>query len=76
MPDHVHFFAKPVREAKPLSAFIRDWKRWTGGQIARALTLDPPIWQREFFDHVLRSIGSYDQKGTMSARIPCGPAWS
>ncbi len=62
MPDHVHFFAKPIREAKSLSVFMRDWKRWTGGQIAQAQTLEPPIWQREFFDHVLRSVGSYDQK--------------
>ncbi len=41
---------------------MRDWKRWTGGEIARTQALYPPIWQREFFDHVLRSVSSYDQK--------------
>jgi putative transposase len=62
MPDHVHFFAQPFAEAKSLSIFMRDWKRWSGSQIARAQILEPPIWQREFFDHVLRSFSSYDQK--------------
>jgi len=26
------------------------------------MRLAPPIWQAEFFDHVLRSAHSYDQK--------------
>jgi len=29
MPDHIHFFAAPVKDAKTLSGFIRDFKKWT-----------------------------------------------
>ena len=62
MSDHVHFFAKPLSQRKSLSGFIRDWKRWTGGEILRVSPLAAPIWQSEFFDHVLRSVQSYEEK--------------
>lgn len=62
MPDHVHFFAQTASDGKTLSHFLRDWKRWTSGQIGQTLRLEPPVWQAEFFDHVLRSASSYDQK--------------
>ena len=62
MPDHVHFFATPHIDAKPLSGFMRDWKKWTTRKIAPLLNLTPPIWQSEFFDHVLRSDRSYSEK--------------
>jgi REP element-mobilizing transposase RayT len=62
MPDHVHFFARPRSEAKLLSAFVRDWKRWTASQVGPALGQSGGIWQKEFFDHVLRSAASYAEK--------------
>ncbi len=62
MPDHVHFFASPQLEAKSLSAFIRDWKKWTTRKLHDAGIVAPIVWQPEFFDHVLRSADSYDQK--------------
>ncbi|MBI5766814.1 MAG: transposase [Verrucomicrobia bacterium] len=62
MPDHVHCFARPRPDAKPLSAFVRDWKRWTAKQICDATGTPPPVWQLEFFDHVLRSPRSYAEK--------------
>ena len=62
MPDHVHFFARPRPEAKSLSVFMRDWKKWTAKKICEATGTPPPIWQPEFFDHVLRSPQSYSEK--------------
>ncbi len=62
MPDHAHFFTRALPEAKPLNAFMRDWKRWTANQIIKSTHLAPPIWQPEFFDHVLRSADSYAEK--------------
>jgi REP element-mobilizing transposase RayT len=62
MPDHVHFFCSAVSDAKDLTAFIRDWKRWTARLIAEDSDIPPPIWQREFFDHLLRSADSYSAK--------------
>jgi len=62
MPDHVHFFASPHSAAKPLGAWLRDWKRWTARQLETTAGVTPPLWQPEFFDHVLRSAASYTEK--------------
>jgi REP element-mobilizing transposase RayT len=62
IPDHVHFFCSAASGTKDLAAFVRDWKRWTARRIADVTLISPPIWQREFFDHVLRSSGSYAAK--------------
>jgi REP element-mobilizing transposase RayT len=62
MPDHVHFFAAPQVDAKTLSAFIRDWKKWTGRLLSSYAIDRGQIWQSEFFDHLLRTPRSYDEK--------------
>lgn len=62
MPDHIHFFARARSHAKPLPGFMRDWKRWTAREILAAEHLSAPLWQAEFFDHVLRSAESYSEK--------------
>ena len=62
MPDHVHFFTAAQHEAKPLSAFMRDWKKWTTRHLYHAGRISLPVWQAEFFDHILRSTDSYEEK--------------
>lgn len=67
MPDHVHFFCAPEPDAKQLSQFIGGWKTWTSRRIHKLLRPQPTaaataLWQREFFDHLLRSSMSYDEK--------------
>jgi len=62
MPDHVHFFCAAELDAKPLPKFMQLWKQWTSKRTARELKVAGDIWQEEFFDHVLRSSESYDQK--------------
>ncbi len=62
MPDHVHFFAADSRGEKPLSHFVGKWKEWTAKTCARRLSWSVPLWQPEFFDHVLRSSDNYGQK--------------
>ena len=69
MPDHVHFFCRPEHEAKTLSRFVGASKTWTSRRIqnlrpqpAAAATTDRSVWQREFFDHLLRSTESYSEK--------------
>ena len=56
---------------KDLSGFIQQWKQWTSKRIIRECSPDgpsglqrfaAPIWQAEFFDHLIRSQDSYRQK--------------
>jgi putative transposase len=64
MPDHVHFFSvcDETQESKSLSAFVGGFKQWTSKAILPQLSLPAPLWQREFFDHLLRSDESYGLK--------------
>ena len=63
MPDHVHFFLMPLpADAKPLPSVVGRWKEWTAKRIVADTGLMPPIWQPEFFDHVLRSTESRSAK--------------
>jgi REP element-mobilizing transposase RayT len=62
MPDHVHFFCAPELDAKRLPTFVGSWKEWTSKAIKHQLRLTPPVWQEEFFDHVLRSSEGYSEK--------------
>jgi putative transposase len=60
MPDHLHFFVAEPNEF--------DLGNWVGVLRRRLLGAvpetdsDDPLWQRGFFDHVLRSDESYAQK--------------
>jgi putative transposase len=67
MPDHVHFFCRPELDAKPLSEFMAFWKSYTSRKInalgqPRSAPAATTLWQREFFDHALRSTESYSEK--------------
>ena len=69
MPDHVHFVCRPELGARKLSEFIGLWKSWTsrrmnalGGPRSATAATTTGLWQREFFDHVLRSNESYSEK--------------
>jgi len=64
MPDHLHFFCASDQEPESasLSRFVGGFKQWTAKQILRAAGLPPPLWQKQFFDHLLRSSESYESK--------------
>jgi REP element-mobilizing transposase RayT len=64
MPDHLHFFCASDQQptSASLSEFIRGLKQWTSKTILRATGLSAPLWQKQFFDHVLRSEESYESK--------------
>jgi REP-associated tyrosine transposase len=74
MPDYVHFFCRPELGAPRLSEFIGAWKSWTSRKIHAlgapwSATAATALWQREFFDHVLRFNDSYDQKMELPFRL-------
>jgi len=62
MEDHVHFFCRAELDAKPLHRFLQRWKEWTAKRALKTASTTSPVWQPEFFDHVLRSSESYSQK--------------
>ncbi|MDD8017730.1 MAG: transposase [Bacteroidota bacterium] len=62
MPDHVHFFCSAGNESKSLSNFMKHWKELTSKRIKKECGTEGNIWQREFFDHVIRNEESYAQK--------------
>jgi REP element-mobilizing transposase RayT len=71
MPDHVHFFVSCSPEALcSLSSAIGKWKEWTAKRVLRHLGAKAPLWQEEFFDHVLRSDESRSEKWTYVRNNP------
>jgi REP-associated tyrosine transposase len=62
MPDHAHFFCFPRSEEHSLHTFIGKWKEWTAKYAHRRFSVEVPLRQPEFFDHLLRSEDSYREK--------------
>jgi putative transposase len=77
MPDHLHLFlCGPddfelgrwmgiLKQCLEKKIALHDPPRLTsptGRRLQKKLTLRQPVWQRRFFDHVLRSDESYAQK--------------
>ena len=60
LPDHIHLFVAGPDDFN-LGKWVGTLKRFLGRAIATDKSQDP-IWQRGFFDHLLRSEESYAQK--------------
>jgi REP element-mobilizing transposase RayT len=60
MPDHIHLFVCGPDDFE-LGRWMGMLKQWLAKSVVRAPSADP-VWQRRFFDHVLRSDESYAQK--------------
>ena len=62
MPDHVHLMMMPMEEREQsLSRVVQRWKSSSQQRFTRA-GLTGRVWQREFFDHLLRSDESLTEK--------------
>lgn len=61
MPDHVHFFVAPSERDANLSQFVQRFRSSVTKSL-RPLGYPYPLWQREFFDHLLRANESYQSK--------------
>jgi REP element-mobilizing transposase RayT len=62
MPDHVHFFARSTTDALSRGAWHKLWKSLSARKIREMMSIDPPVWQADTFDHILRSDDSYSRK--------------
>lgn len=53
MPNHVHVLFHPLGENK-LEDIVGSWKRFTARQINRQLVREGALWQREYWDRLVR----------------------
>jgi putative transposase len=61
MPDHMHFFVAFQPGTVLVSAWMKSLKNGLSKTL-RSMGRRAPHWQDGFFDHVLRSCESYEQK--------------
>jgi REP element-mobilizing transposase RayT len=57
MPNHVHALVTPLG-AHLLSPILRSWKSFTAKKINASLGRSGAFWQKESFDHIVRSTAS------------------
>ena len=57
MPNHIHVIVTPFGE-NLLSAIIHSWKSFTALKINSRLKQPGRLWQKESFDHIVRSADS------------------
>ena len=60
MPDHLHFFCAPNDAVTPFKAWMEYWRNMATK--AWPITVDKPLWQRDFWDRQLRKGDSYSEK--------------
>lgn len=61
MPDHVHFFAAFSPNSPSLSMWMKSWKNALSKTL-RQMGIPAQHWEKDFFDHVMRSAESYEEK--------------
>ena len=60
MPNHVHVIVAPLGE-NLLSSVVHSWKSFTANKINEALHRRGAFWQKESFDHIVRSTDSLEK---------------
>ncbi len=56
MPNHVHVVYRAFREYD-IAAIVGGWKSFSARQVNAVLGRAGPIWQREYYDHLIRFPG-------------------
>jgi D-tyrosyl-tRNA(Tyr) deacylase len=69
MPNHVHALVTPLGE-QTLAQIIHSWKSYTAHEINRVLGRSGPVWQDEYFDHVVRNAQCLERFATYMAQNP------
>jgi REP element-mobilizing transposase RayT len=60
MPNHVHVIAK-LFPGNSLSAVLHSWKSYTAKRARDLVGITGGIWQREYYDHLLRSETAFER---------------
>jgi REP element-mobilizing transposase RayT len=60
MPNHVHVVFSPIADRK-LSEILHSWKSFSAEKANALLQRSGRFWQREYFDHLVRSEASLEK---------------
>ena len=60
MPNHVHVIFTPWQDFGP-SDILHSWKSFTAKRAKELVQGDGSFWQREYYDHLLRSVGEFER---------------
>jgi REP element-mobilizing transposase RayT len=69
MPNHVHVLVTPL-DQHDLAQIVHSWKSYTAHEINRILHRTGPVWQQEYFDHIVRNALSLERFATYIAENP------
>jgi REP element-mobilizing transposase RayT len=69
MPNHVHAIVTPYG-AWTLSQIVESWKKHSARRINEVLDRQGHLWQREYFDHIVRSARELDRINAYIERNP------
>ena len=60
MPNHVHVLVAPLKDHL-LSDIVKAWKSVSARKIMKLAGVESPVWQKEYFDHIVRSPESLEK---------------
>ena len=60
MPNHVHIVVKP-QNGYSLQQLLHSWKSYTSNQANKLLGNSGEFWEREYYDHLVRSEGDLER---------------
>ncbi len=69
MPNHVHVVARPF-PGMQLASVLHSWKSFTAKQAGKLLGIRGDFWQREYYDHLLRSEAEFERSVHYVAENP------
>ena len=69
MPNHVHVVVSPYH-AWTLSSIVASWKKYTARRINEQLRQTGALWQKEYFDHIVRNIHELERINAYVERNP------
>jgi putative transposase len=77
MPNHVHLLLS-LGEAVDLGEIVASWKRFTATQINRMSLRKGPVWQRDYFDRLIRdwdhfmNVARYLRRNPLKGKLQMG----
>ncbi|MCD4747743.1 MAG: restriction endonuclease subunit S [Thermoanaerobaculales bacterium] len=71
MPNHVHVLLT-IKPGSELSKVVHSIKSFTAKTINVLLDRTGPLWQKEYFDHIVRNVASFERLRTYIAENPRG----